>query len=277
MTEPRISFAPGVDAEDAIARALTVLRSEGVVVLDDLADPALIAQAKVEIEANYPDYDRVDPVRNYAPYPGRHTMPMTVEGALADRAIFIPKPIERIASTLLGADFKMDSLGLLVSLPGAGEQKAHPDGILFPEAAINHILPTFALAFAMPLITMDEVSGTTAFWRRSHKSPVKGDTYDLAPVVPPGSAILWDCKTIHAGLANRGTRPRPVIYSIFARHWWVDQHPPLARKYEKLLLARNVYDALNPRLKRRMSRAKLVGGDQLVPAYAVGVEMEETC
>lgn len=258
VTEPRVSFAPGVDREAAVEQTLALLRREGVVVLDDLVPPSLVAQCRAEIEATYPDLAAVDRERNYGPYAGRHTMPMVVEGTIADHAIFVPREIERIAVALLGEDFMVDSVGLLVSIPGAGDQVGHADGTLFPEAHIDHMMPPFALAFSLPLVPMDEVSGTTAFWRRSHRMPRVGGEHDYAPVVPPGSAILWDFRTHHRGLANRGDRPRPVIYSVLSRYWWVELHPPEATKYEKLLVERAVHDGLKPRLQRRLHRAKLV-------------------
>lgn len=277
MSDARVSFASGVDRDAAIAEALAVLRREGVVVLDDLVDPALIARCRTEMEANHPDYTKVDRARNYGPYPGRHTMPMCVEGSLAERDIFLSPVIEAIAAAMLGKNFLMDSLGLLVSLPGAADQAGHPDGILFPEAPIEHMLPAFALAFSMPLVPMDAISGTTAFWRGSHRAVdgAKGD-HDFAPIVQPGSAILWDFRTRHRGLANRGERPRPVIYSVYSRHWWVEIHPPEATRYEKFLLARDVYDALPPRLQRKVGRAKLVDGDNLVAAHGVGLSLERS-
>lgn len=277
MSDTRVSFAEGVDRDAAIEAAEAILRREGVVVLDDLVDPALLARCKAEIEGAYPDYARPDRERNYGPHPGRHTAPVQIEDTLADRAIFLPRTIEKIAAKMLGASFLMDSLGLLVSLPGAGDQPGHPDGTLFPEARIEHMLPTFALAFSMPLVPMDEISGTTAFWRRSHRAVDVTGEHDFAPIVQPGSAILWDFRTRHRGLANRGERPRPVIYSVFSRYWWVEIHPPEATRYEKFLLARNVYDGLPPRLQRRVGRAKLVDGDHMVPAHEVGLGVSMTC
>jgi len=270
MGELNVSFAAGVDLDAATAQAEAILRREGVVVLDHLVDPALLAQCKSEIEIAYPDYALVDRQRNYGSFPGRHTMPLCIENSLADRSIFFPPVIDAIAVNMLGKGYLMESLGLLVSLPGATDQTAHPDATLFPEVGIAHILPTFALALSIPLVPMDEVSGTTAFWRRSHRIQAMEEQYDFAPIVQPGSAILWDFRTFHCGLANRGEAPRPVIYSVFSRYWWVEIHPPQATGYHKFLIARDVYDALPPRLQRRSSRARLVDGDHMIAAYEVG-------
>lgn len=256
MTEPRVSFS-GPDRAAAVAGAVATLQREGVVVLDDLVPPELIAQCRGEIEAAYPDLAVVNRERNYGPYEGRHCMPMRVEGALADRAIFVPRGVEDIAEPLLGESFMVDSLGLLVAIPGAPDQIGHPDGTLYSEQ-LDRLLPPFALALAMPLVRMDETSGRTAFWRGSHRKPAASEAHDYAPVVEPGSAILWDFRTRHCGLANHGEHPRPVIFTVLSREWWVEIQPPEATAYEKFLVARDVHAGLKPRLRQRIRRARLV-------------------
>ena len=258
MSECRVSFAPGTDHEAATAQALECLRRNGVVVLDDVIDPALIARCKTEIEANYPDLGKIDRVRNYGPYEGRHTMGMRVEGALGERDILLPQPVQTIATALLGEMFMFDSFGLLVSVPGAPDQVRHPDGSLFPEVKVEFMLPPFALAVAMPLVPMDAISGPTAFWLGSHRKAEALGDHDFAPHVMPGSMILWDFRTKHCGLANRGTAPRPVIYSVLARYWWVEFEPPKAKLYDKLVMARAFHAALGERMQYRTRRAKLI-------------------
>lgn len=54
------------------------------------------------------------------------------------------------------------------------------------------------------------------------------------PTVHPGSAILWDYRIYHTGLANHGTTPRPVIFSALSRDWWVEIDPREAKNYRKL-------------------------------------------
>lgn len=257
MTGPRISAIAGDDPAAIADRAVALLKREGVVVIDDLVDRARMAECRKHIEHAYPNLADRDRARNYGPYEGRHTMPMRIEGALGDRAIFLPPLIEAIAGQLLSETFLIDSLGLLVAVPGAPDQKRHPDGTLYhPE--IDRLLPPFAIAFALPLVTMDETSGRTAFWRGSHRRAATAADHDYAPVVAPGSAILWDFRTVHCGLANRGDRPRPVIFSVLSREWWVEIHPSEAVLYEKLQLARSTRESMQPRLQLRLKRAKLL-------------------
>jgi Phytanoyl-CoA dioxygenase (PhyH) len=265
MSEPRVSFAPGTDPATQVAEAVAVLQREGLVVIDDLTDPALLAQAWGEIEANYPDLAKEDRASNYGPYEGRHTMPMVVEGTLADPAVLLPKPVAQIARDLLDPEFKVDSVGLLVAFPGAPDQARHADAWLFPGTPLDRLLPPFALAFATPLVAMDETTGRTAFWRGTHRTGTnepKGD-WDYAPVVQPGSAIIWDFRVWHAGLANNSADPRPVIFTVLAREWWIEIEPPEAVHYDKLKIARDVHAALTPKWQQRFRRAKIV--DPLSP------------
>ncbi len=260
MTDPRVSFAPGVDASAALAQALEFLRRDGVVVLDDLVDPALLARCRDEFALSHPDMGAADRARCYGPYEGRHATALTVERGLANRDILLPKPVSHLAKALLSGEYKVDSLGLLVSTPGAPDQVPHHDASLYPDTELDRLLPPFALAFSLPLITMDTTSGTTAFWRGSHLAgpPPAGRPHDFQPVVQPGSALLWDVRIHHAGGANRGTAPRPIIYSILSREWWVEVQPPELTGFEKLQVARDVHAAFRPRWKSRFSRAKLV-------------------
>ena len=259
MTEDRVSFGSGVDRDAAAARAAGIFQRDGVVVLDDVVDPALIEQCRREIEVDYPEYDQVDPERNFGSFPGRHTTPLRVGKTLADRAIFAPRAAMRILPQLLGDKFVLDSFGLLVSLPGADDQQRHADMTLFPDKGIDWMLPPFAIALAMPLVPMDEVSGTTAFWRRSHRAAQAPDgPYDYAPILQPGSAMLWDFRVLHGGLANRSDRARPVIFSVFCREWWREWVDPTAKRYEKLMLSRAVYDGLGERMRLVAGHAKVL-------------------
>lgn len=254
----RISFAPSQDQEAAIDRAEQLFVRDGVVVLDDVVDPALAGRVLAHVETAHPEFETVDVERNYGPYPLRHVTPVTIAGPLAEREILLPRSIGILAGRLLGSGYEFDSLGVLVSLPGAPQQPSHPDARLFPETKLDRLLPTFACALAIPLMPMDEISGTTAFWRGSHRKPEVDGEYDLAPLVPVGSALLWDFRTIHCGLANVGKRSRPIIFTVLARGWFGDLHPPEATRYETLVIDRTARDGLSDTMRRRIRRARIV-------------------
>jgi hypothetical protein len=262
MRDGAVSFAGGRDLDGKVAEAIAILRRDGVVVLDHLVDPELVARCRDEVTARHPDIAKPDRERNFGPYEGRHSTPIPLEGALAEPALLLPGAVSRIARTMLEDTYKVDSVGILVSTPGAPDQIAHRDAWLYPKENLDRLLPPFALAFALPLVTMDELSGRTAFWRRSHRSiETSVDTpFDYAPTVEPGSAMLWDFRVFHAGMANRSSSPRPVVFTALSRQWWVEMHPPEATRYRKLQVPRSVHAAFPPRWKARFSRADLVEG-----------------
>ena len=256
--ELRVSFAAGCDAASAVEQASAILRREGVVVLDDLVDPALLEQCRRELIARYPDYDKPDAEHYLGTYPGRHTAPLVIDQTLAERAVFAPRPIMAIGQHVLGEEKILESLGLLVSLPGAPDQGRHHDGLLYRETQLDRVLPPFAVSIALPLVQLDEVTGTTAFWRRSHRTAAQDGPPDFAPLVPLGSAIVWDFRTHHSGRANRSDSARPVLFSVHSRDWW--QEPARAKSfaYRKLQIARSVHEKLSRRMRDFTVRADVI-------------------
>lgn len=259
-SDSRVCARTGGDRDAAIAQAETIFRRDGMVVLDNLVDPALIARCRDQIMREYPTFDTVDHSRNFGLYPGRHTVPLHMRDALANRALFAPTIVTSLAGRLLGAEFALDSFGLLVSLPGAEDQECHADALLFRETGIDRILPPTAFALALPLVRMDEISGTTAFWRGSHLRPDAKKPADCTPIVEPGSALLWDFRVLHGGLANRSDAPRPVLFGVFCRDWWREPVGAQATRYEKLVIEQRDFDALGPEARRLLGRARIAGG-----------------
>lgn len=255
--EMRVSFASEADREESVARALDILTREGVVVLDDLVDPALLAQCREHIAARYPDCAEPDPERNHGSYPGRHTAPLVIDDVLARKEVFMPKPVAQIAAAKLGADRILEAFGLLVSRPGAPNQGRHHDGLLFPDSPLDRLLPCFALSLAIPLVPLDEVSGTTAFWRGSHRNPVAEGPPDFAPALEPGSALLWDFRVHHSGRSNLGTVPRPVLFAVHSRDWWQEPVSVSSTKYRKLLVSRTVHERLGHQTRVLLVRAAI--------------------
>lgn len=257
MSGQRVSFAVHGECDDSVARAVSAFRRDGLVVLDDLIDPAEVVRALETVECDHPGYTDRNPTKNFGLYPGRFTVPLPIQGALAERSVLCPPVVLAILQRVLGAAFVMDSFGILVSLPNAGDQAWHPDALLFPDTPVDRLMPPIAIAFALPLVRMDELSGCTSFRCGSHLDPAQKES-EFVPVVPVGSALLWDFRVIHRGLANRSGRPRPVAFTVFCRDWWVEVPPKGAHSYEKLSVARSAYEGFDKELRRRTGRARIV-------------------
>ena len=153
-----------------------------------------------------------------------------------------------IVNTALGGDARLLCSGLVVTQPGTAEQAWHADGPPVPrEEWQRHgvdcppppaTLPAHALTVFVPLVDLTAENGPTAFLPGTHASVTSAALAEEAREAgssagagahvrleaDAGSAILFDYRTFHAGGANRGDRPRPILYFVYARSWYRDVH-----------------------------------------------------
>ncbi|HXC53745.1 MAG TPA: phytanoyl-CoA dioxygenase family protein [Rhizomicrobium sp.] len=152
------------------------------------------------------------------------TVPMT--GAFADPRLFANLLLLRFLAKHLGDDMRLSGFTAVVSHPGATQQHTHRDHPpLFPHGAAE--LPTYAINVSVPLIDVDAETGPTGIWPGSQRWPAGTaaplpQTAILCPV-QRGDCILMDYRTLHAGLANRSARVRPILYMVYARTWFFDE------------------------------------------------------
>ena len=126
---------------------------------------------------------------------------------------------------ILGDECILGAYTAVISLPGSEDQQLHKDHTpLFREKGWSLELPTFAAQIILPLVTMDETTGTTRCFKDT-----QGVTYEAAaelpsfdPVVPQGSCLLIDYSTAHRGLANRSDQVRPIMALAYSRPWFRD-------------------------------------------------------
>jgi ectoine hydroxylase-related dioxygenase (phytanoyl-CoA dioxygenase family) len=70
---------------------------------------------------------------------------------------------------------------------------------------------------------MNERFGTTALCPGSHLDYREAvSTKGFEPVIPTGSCVFWDYRLLHAGTANRSAVPRPLLYLMCCRPWFLD-------------------------------------------------------
>ncbi len=154
-------------------------------------------------------------------------------------ALFASPPLLAIARATLGVDVIINSLTVVIALPGAHAQKPHVDHrMLFPSdvpASMN--APPYALTAIIPLLDLDGSTGSTEVWPRGPDMA----TPDLWNGNLPGSTVLplalgdvgmIDYRVCHGGTANVGLVPRPILYIVYSRPWFRDAEnfgeiPPL--------------------------------------------------
>ena len=148
----------------------------------------------------------------------RLQLPIEVRGPIADPMLAAHPLLLKIVTDLLGADPVIDSVSCVVALPDANDQHLHRD---YPTFGFNG---TFAVTVAIPLIDLSEATGSTLLFPGSHLADVAPETGQRTErtIMVRGGCYLMDYALWHQGLANHSPEPRPVLYLVFARTWFID-------------------------------------------------------
>lgn len=214
------------------AQAYSAMNMQGFAILRGCFSPAHVADMYREYQAQYGHLSaaemvelthRSSPVMKVGP--GRFDVMIKLVGAFDTRA-YANDLVLRFLSPLLGQDMRLSSVSAVPSYPGAEQQRMHRDSPqLFPDYQVGPDLPVHAINVSVPLIDVDMTLGPTGVWVGSHrvvdgKEPAP-DTFVAAPFLR-GDAFVIDYRTMHAGLANVSQTVRPILYMLYARHWYFD-------------------------------------------------------
>lgn len=158
----------------------------------------------------------------------RYEMPyrMTEIGSLmyADTPI-----IKRMVSSILGAEYHIPNVSLVLSDSGAMDQGWHADG---PHMSVEEVLPCHCLNVFIPLVDVTAANGPTSFRPESHHMTIDLKKKFLAafmkktlkPVCTPelrkGSILLFDYRVLHRGTANTTAEARPILVLTFGKTWY---------------------------------------------------------
>jgi ectoine hydroxylase-related dioxygenase (phytanoyl-CoA dioxygenase family) len=185
-----------------------------------------------------------------------------------DPSLYANPMLIGVLTMLLGKDLLIDNFTCVTALPGAEEQELHFDHVdLFPEEeALRGAVPPYAVTAAIPLIDLDEDTGTTRLLSGSHLG--KPSDRSEVPYLHRGDCFLMDYRLWHHGTANRSEVERPILYIVFARSWFTDmrnfnRQPRLRMTPEDFLKVPRQHRALFRRLAARgafdRSEAELLG------------------
>jgi hypothetical protein len=198
---------------------------DGALLIENIVDPALTARARQAFEEKYVRYlDGSTPDEVLSVGNRRRMITIDLEPPFDDPRLFANPFLLPLLNSVLGEGFVLGAFGVVCSLPSALKQHRHRDGgILFPLSGIDRLLPTTAVTVVIPLLEMNKVNGTTELWLGSHRDQNRvSDEYSVEPVVHEGSCVIWDFRLLHGGTANRGTVPRPILYLVYCRPWFLD-------------------------------------------------------
>ena len=219
----------GISAESfassgQLEAAAGVFIKEGYVILDNVLPRPAVEALHREFLAEYgARLKEEETEQSRAVSNRRYMMPVRFAGGFADPAVFANPVVLALIRKLLEPTAILEAYGCFVSLPGAAKQREHYDGPHLFGTRLSALLPPYALTFALPLVDMDEVQGSTMLMPGSHRWNGFVENADsFLPKVPQGSCALWDYRLYHYGTENRSDRPRPMLYCTYARPWYKD-------------------------------------------------------
>lgn len=223
---------------DEIRRAADYFRLNGCLTLEDSFDPERVRAMQSDFLENYASRDRQE-VEKTCLRVGveRYMFSVQFREPWLDPDIYAAPAVLPIVREILGADCILQSVGVVCAYPGADLQHVHRDHPpLFAEAGgLNAFFPPYALHVVVPLVDLNEETGTTAMWEGSHRiksaqqeghwSQARADQLEGAILPTPkiGDCYFMDYRLRHTGTPNTSDQPRPILYLIYSRRWFLDR------------------------------------------------------
>lgn len=232
----RSDMVEGLVRPEMLALGTSLFETYGTLQIDNAFPAEIIRRLHEAFMTRYSSYfhegDHSD-----ALYLGdkRYMVTVQLEDPFSDPAVLGAPMVLPIIRNLLGDDCVLGAYTSVISLPGSKNQRLHKDHpALFPNTQWHHTLPSFAIQIIIPLVPLNELTGTTRLYKGSHRVP-SDDAEELPaqdPIVPMGSCLLNDYRCAHQGLGNQSQEVRPILTLIFNRRWFHDfknygQQPPL--------------------------------------------------
>jgi ectoine hydroxylase-related dioxygenase (phytanoyl-CoA dioxygenase family) len=196
----------------------------GYAILDHVLPEATMQALRADFDNRYPQYlHDAETSDSLEVGKRRYMVPIALSGSFGDPLVFANPYVVALIREVLGRDAILEAFGAVVSLSGSQAQHIHSDGPPLFNSDISSVLPAHALTFALPLIEMNELHGTTAIWPGSHRSKThNSDAAPEMPTIPVGSCLIWDFRLYHSGTENRSDSARPMVYATYARRWYQD-------------------------------------------------------
>lgn len=223
-----------------LQQAAQALREDGVVMLNNVVDPAHIAILRDKMLEDLPAFlARPDAPFNFNTGNVQQEAPPFAPYLFRD--VLLNDMVIAVTHALLGDGLHNGFYSGNTAVPGAGQrQPIHADsGQLWPNLTV--VPPPYALVVNVPVVEMTPENGSTEIWSGTHtdttvsiqsgdiKLPAdkvearRAEAPPLQPVVPVGSAVIRDIRLWHAGMPNTTDMPRPMLAMIHYVNWWPSQ------------------------------------------------------
>ncbi|WP_224371004.1 phytanoyl-CoA dioxygenase family protein [Hyalangium versicolor] len=222
-------FSQGAFTPESLNQALALYNASGYLAIDNALDVDFIRQLRESYQAAYGHLTEEEIEKtNLNVGDHRFMISPAIKPPFFDPRLYANAFVMPLLEKLLEPGFLINSLTCVTSYPGAKEQHLHADHPpLFPQKTLGASLDPYAITVAIPLLDLDEKTGTTAMLPGTHAHVALADIkHDRArhelPYGRMGSCYFMDYRLWHYGTANVSEHPRPIVYIVYSRSWFVD-------------------------------------------------------
>jgi hypothetical protein len=220
---------------ERIAIALRTIRDSGLLLLEDLHDPAQIGELRAAYDAQLARHiaakGGLEAINQRAFGHSHIGMVVPMVEPFASPQIVAHPIVVQLLDRLLGDDFCCTFYHSNTAYPGSGYQPTHRDNppLFGSELSVAH--PAAAIVLNVPLCDFTEQNGSTEVWPGSHlivdvdpadAQALEERAAELASVrtnMRVGSVVLRDLRTWHRGTPNRAEYLRSMLAIVYRRGW----------------------------------------------------------
>jgi ectoine hydroxylase-related dioxygenase (phytanoyl-CoA dioxygenase family) len=255
-------------------RAIRIMEICGVVVFERLYTRELVKQlrrAQGEVleqflEGIEKDVSKTNSTWSEQRSPGRYELVNPLKSPFSDEEFIANGLLQPFMKRMLGSKrLEIDTHSSVTSLPHTPAQHWHRDaGFLFDYDQVQKQIPPHGMVVFMPLVKVSEEMGPTEFLAGSHIQCPSSENVErqlgkwvlqecdhtgeaISTPSSSGSAVVFDLRILHRGLANQTPKKRPLMYMAILKEWFVD-HVNFNDKQTAS------FDVIPPKLKKALGR-----------------------
>jgi hypothetical protein len=225
----------GIEESGELTRGADAFLENGFLVIRNAFESEYIEKLFDAYVSKYEAYFIDKPYADALKVGDKRTMiSVALEGVFNSGEYYANPKLTPLLKYLLGPNVIMNSLGSVVSLPGALDQRIHRDAPNIyvtptnrgPDYSWIKFAPPYAITLGIPLVPITELNGSTRFWPGTHLRRIKPEEVDFESgidyVADAGTCVLFDYRILHSGLANNSDQIRPMMYNVYSRPWYRD-------------------------------------------------------
>ena len=207
------------------AKAADLLADRGVVLIEDLIHPDVVAELRDALPGRVSDWQSSELGKPNNVGDKRYTVPIRLQQPFDNPNIYANPVLLDVLTRVMGEKPVLHAFGSVTTYEGARMQHVHREHpLLFNTDAGNANVPCYATTILIPLIDLDEEAGGTQLWEGTHTT-AKHESWQGDPHIfytRAGSALVFDYRTYHGGMPCRASHGRPLLYFTYTMPWFHD-------------------------------------------------------